>query len=178
MLQRVLAARAGEVTDERRDLVVHHQRQVGLGVLDLDFRAGLDVGIDGEGVDVVGFVDGRGLGARLVEAVTLLQRCHLQLVNRLDDLVEFALQAVVVADVEVAAEQGVEGLIEVGARGFQMSGLIVGLAGSVFLLRLRDHGVGGIGLRRGSRRLRRGGNRRRNLGLGRLLGDEIDAGEK
>ena len=104
--------------------------------------------------------------------------CHLQLVYRLDDLVEFALQAVVVADVEIAAEQRVEGLIEVGARGFQMSGLIVGLAGGVFLLSLRDHGVGGIGLRRGSGGLRHGRNRRRNLGFGRLLGDQIGAGEK
>ena len=149
VLQRGLAARAGEVVDEHRDLVIHHQRQVGLGVLDLGFGHGPDVGIDREG-DVVGFVDGRGLGARLAEAVALLQRRHLQLVDRLDDLVEFALQLLVVAHIQIAAQQGIEGLIEIGLRRLQMSRLIVGLAGGILLLCLRDQGIDGIGLRLGS----------------------------
>ena len=116
-------------------MVVQHQRQVGLGGLDLGFGLGLDVGIDREG-NVVGFVDGRRLGTLLAEAVALLQRDQLQFVNRLDDLVEFLLQPLVVADIEVAGDQQVEGLVEVLSGGFQVAGIVVGLPGRLLLLGL------------------------------------------
>ena len=82
---------------------------------------------------------------RCSEAVALLQRCHLQFVNGLDNLVELTLQLLVVADVQVAGQQGVEGLVEVVLGGLQMAGLVVGLSGGVLLLGLRDQGLGRIG---------------------------------
>ena len=84
---------------------------------------------------------GAGSERCFLEAVALLQGGHLQLVNGLDHLVELALQLLVVADIEVAGEQGVEGLVEVRLGGFQMAGLVVGLPGGVLLFGLGDQGV-------------------------------------
>ena len=56
---------------------------------------------------------GAGSERGSVKPSPCLQRRHLQLVDGLDDLVEFALQPLVVADVEVAGQQGVERLVEV-----------------------------------------------------------------
>ena len=64
----------------------------------------------------------------------------------LDDLVEFALQPFIVADVEIAGEQGVKRLVEVLLGGFQMVRLVVGLSGCVLLFRLRNQRLGRIGL--------------------------------
>ena len=127
MFQRGLAARAGEVVDEHRHLIVEYQRQVGFGGLDLSFSRGADVGVNREG-DVVGFVDGRGLRTLLGKSVTLLHRSHFQLVHRLDDLVELILQPLVAADIEVAGEHGIERLIEVLLGRVKMAGTIVRLA--------------------------------------------------
>ena len=136
--------RAGKVVNKHGHLVVEHQRQVRLGGLDLGFGLGLDIGIDGES-DVVGFVDGRRLRARLAETVPLLQRSHFEFVDGLDDLVEFAFQSFIVADVEIAGEQRVECLVKVLLGGFQMVGLVVGLSGGVLLFGLRDQRLGRIG---------------------------------
>ena len=97
MFESVASLGAGEVVDEHRDLIVEHERQVGLGGLDLGLSLGADVGIDGER-NVVGFVDGSGLGALLGEAIALLKRDQFELADSLDDLVEFVLQARVVAN--------------------------------------------------------------------------------
>ena len=60
---------------------------------------------------------------------------------------ELALQAIVVAHVQAAGEQGVECLVEVFFCRLQMARLIVGLPGCVLLFGLRDQGVGRIGQR-------------------------------
>ena len=138
--------RAGVIVDEHRHLIVEHQRQVRLGGLDLGLGRGPDVGIDRKG-DVVGFVDGRRFGAWLGETVALLQRRHFKLVDGLDNLVELALQPLVVADVEIAGQQRVERLIEVLLGRLQMVRPIVGLSGCVLLLGLRNQRLGRIGLR-------------------------------
>ena len=106
----------------------------------------LDVGVDGEG-DVVGLVDGRGLGALLGEAIALLQRGQFQLAHRLHDLVEFPLQPFVIPQVKIAGQQQVERLVKVGFRSLQVSGLVIRLAGRIFLLRLSDQRLGRIGFR-------------------------------
>ena len=62
----------GEVIDEARDLVGHHQRQVGAGGFDFGFGFGFNVLVDGWS-EFVGFVDGRGLRFLLGESVALLQ---------------------------------------------------------------------------------------------------------
>ena len=156
VLQRVASLGAGEIVDEHRDLIVEHERQVGLGGLDLGFGLGADLRIDGER-DVVGFVDRGRLGVLLGEAVALLQCNHFELVNALDDLVELVLQARVIANLDVARQQHVEGLVEVLFGGVEMSGLIVGLAGGIQLFGLRDQGIGCVGLRTRSSRRRAAG---------------------
>ena len=137
MLQGGAPARAGEVVDEHCDLIVQHQRQVGLGSLDFGCGLGLDVGIDREG-DVVGFVDRRWLRARLGKSVALLQRGQFKLMYGLDELVEFTFQPFVIAQVEIAGQQYVERLIEVGLGRLQVASLVIRLPGCVFLLRLGD----------------------------------------
>ena len=143
-----LSARTGEVVDETRHLVVEHQRQVGLGGFDFGFGLGLDVGIDGK-CDVVGFIDGRRLRAGLGKAVALFQRAQLQLVNGLDQFVELPLQPLVISQVEVAGQQGVERPVEVSLGSFQMTSLVIGLSSCVFLLRLGDQRLSRVGFGNG-----------------------------
>ncbi len=90
--QRVVAfLRVGEEVDVGGHVVVHHQRQVGLGGGQIGRGLGHQVGIDGEG-HVAGGFGGRDLlfGHK---AVALLERFHLQAVDLVDDLVELVLQA-------------------------------------------------------------------------------------
>ena len=89
-----------------------------------------------------------------------LQGGQLQFVDCLDNLLELALQPIVVAHVQVAGEQGVECLVEVFLGRFQMARLIVGLPGCILLFGLRDQGVGRIGQRLGLRGFRDGSWRR------------------
>ena len=95
--------------------------------------------------DVVGFVDGRWLGALLGEAVSLAQGDLLELANAVDDLVELLLQTRVVAEVEVARQQDVERLVEALAGGIKMAVLVLGLACLVELVGPGDQGVYRIG---------------------------------
>ena len=108
-----------------------------MGVLHLRFGLGADAGIDREG-DLVGFVDGRGLGFLLGEAVARLEGHHLEVVDALDQLVEFLLQAVVAAHVVPGLQQQVEGAVEIILGGIEVAGVVVGQARLVFLLDLGD----------------------------------------
>ena len=58
------ASAIGEVGDVTGDLVGHHQRQVGVSVLDIGFGFGFGAGIGGRS-EFVGLVDGRGFGLLL-----------------------------------------------------------------------------------------------------------------
>src|SRR6266536_5215569 len=106
------APTVGEVIDVAGDLVGHHQGQVGVGRLDLSLRLGLDVKINRR-CDLVRFVDWSGLGFLLGETIALLQGRKLQTVNSVQNAVEFVLQVIVGFKIKPAAQQLVEGGVEV-----------------------------------------------------------------
>ena len=137
------ASAIGEVVDVASDLVGHHQRQVGVRGLDLGLGLGLHGLVDG-GRAFVGLVDGRGLGLLLGESVSLLERGEFELVDAVEDAVEFGFEAIVGLEVESAAEELVEGGVEVGLGGFEMAVAIVVLAGLVFFFDAGDEVADGI----------------------------------
>ncbi len=65
-----------------------------MGGFDFGFGFGFDVLVNG-GSQLVGFVDGRGLGLLLGESVALLQGGYVEGVDAVEKAVEFALEAVV-----------------------------------------------------------------------------------
>src|SRR5579862_465401 len=141
------AATAGEVVDESSDLIGHHQRQIGVRGLDLGFGLGFDVRIGG-GVEFVGFVDRSRLGLLFSESVALLQGGEFEVVDSVEQTVEFVLKPVVGFQVKSAAEKLVEGVVEILLGGFEVAILIVLLAGLIFLLDAGDQVSDGIDLER------------------------------
>ncbi len=137
----------GEIVDEAGHLIGHDQRQSGAGGADFGFGFGFQVCVRG-GVEVVGFVDGRGFRLLLGEAVALLQSGHFQAVGAFEDAIKFLLQAIVGAQVETAAQQLVEGGIKILFGGFEMTGAIVFLAGLIFLFHAGNQVAHGIDLQR------------------------------
>ena len=61
----------------------------------------------------------------LRKAVSLLLGGEFEAVDAVENAVEFALQAIVGAEIESAAEQQVEGGVEILLRGFEVAGAIV-----------------------------------------------------
>ena len=94
--------------------------------LDLSLRLGDHLGIGSRG-NGVGFVDGRGLGFLRVRLWSGASQA--KLIDALHHAVEFLLQAIVGADVQVAVQQSVESIIEVLLGGVGIAGLIVGQPG-------------------------------------------------
>ena len=127
-----------------------------MGVGQLGLRLCLDGRIDGEG-DVVGLIDGRGLGAALGESIAGLQRLQLQLVSRLDDPVELALQPLIALDTDRSTQQEVEGGVEVVLGRLHVSGRVVGLTPGVFSFGAGDQLFHGVDRGRRWGRLRRYG---------------------
>ena len=124
------ASVARKVGDVASDLVGHHQRQVGVRVLDLSLRFGFDAGIGGRG-KFVGYVDGRRLGFLL--GILRVGAPRIEFVDAGDHVVEFLLQAVVGADIEIAAQQRVQSIVEILLSIFGLAGLLVGQSRLVFL---------------------------------------------
>src|SRR5579864_1465121 len=101
-------------------------------VLDLGLSFGFDVGI-GRGSQAVGLVDGRRLGLLLLLRVGIGGgSTGIKLVDALDDAVKFFLKALVGADVEIAAQQRVEGVVEILLGLIRFARLLVGQPSFVF----------------------------------------------
>ncbi len=147
-------ATLGIEIDKSGNLVGHHERQVGGGGLDFGLGLGLNAGVNRRG-EFVGFVDWRWFGFLLGEAVALLKGKKFQAIDAIENAVQFFFQAIVGAEVEPAAQQLVEGGIEILLGGFQVSGAVVLLPGLIFLFDTCDQFSNRIGLQ-GLRNLARG----------------------
>src|SRR6202008_3538775 len=109
---------------------------------------------------LVRLVDGGRFGFLLGESISLLERLHFKAIDALDNAVEFTLQARIGIDFQIAAQQQVEGMIEILTSCLEVPGRVILLARLVLLLNLGDQ----VGHRVGRRRRSRFG-----AGLGRLL---------
>ena len=141
-----------EVVDKARDLVGHHQRQVGTSGLDLGFGLCFYAFIDRR-CEFVGFVDGRWFRLLLGKPIPLLQGGKFQIIDAVQNAVEFPLQPVVGAEVESAAQQLVKCGVEILLGGFEMAGMIVILTGLVLFFDPGDQVGDGVHCER-LRRLR------------------------
>ncbi len=72
------------------------------------------------------------------KSVALLERLHLQRIDRVDNAIELILQLRRGLDVEVAREHQINGAIEVGFCFRKLSTLVIGFALGIRLLNLRD----------------------------------------
>src|SRR5208282_3449095 len=81
-----------------------------MGRFDLSLSLGDDLGIGGRG-NAVGLVDGGGFG--LLRFGVGCQAAEIEMVYALNDAVKFLFQPVVRADVEVALQQSVKGIVEI-----------------------------------------------------------------
>jgi hypothetical protein len=142
----------GEGVDPAGDVVVHDQRQVGGGGLQLGRDLADKLGVGREG-DLIGGVGGRFFeGGR--KAVALLERDEFQRVDGREQLIELVGKLRVVLQVHAAGEHGVDRGIEVLARGFQMLAVVAADAGIVAGFHLRDERLHLLGvLLRGERLL-------------------------
>ena len=156
--------RVGEEIDVAGDVVVEHERKIGLRGLQLGLDLRFERGVDGEG-DIVGDVDRGGLDFRR-EAVALFQRVHLEGVDGIHDVLELGGELGVVLEVEAAAQHLVDGVVETGLGGLQVPGAIVAHARLVGLLDGVDELL--VSLLLGP--LTRGGSRRSRLRRGGRLG--------
>ena len=129
------ASAIGEVGNEAGDLVGHHQRQIGARVLDVGFGLGFGAGIGGRS-EAVSLVDGSRLGFLLL-LLRLLgvggRSAGIKIVHALNDAVEFFFEAGIGSDVKTAAQQGVEGGVEILLGVVRLAGMIVGESGLIFL---------------------------------------------
>lgn len=160
----VSALGVGEEVDEGGDIVIHDQGKVRVGGGEIGFSAGDEVGIDLEG-DVVGDVGRRGLDLGR-EAVTLLERLHLERVDLIDDAIEFVEELWIAFDVQAAGEHDIDGVVKLHFGLGKPSFAIVGVAGGVSGFNLGDEIVDLLLLRIDRRRRGRGlRGRRRGSGL-------------
>ena len=96
----VPALGVGKKIDEGGHVVVHHQRQIGLGSGQIGARLGNQIGVHGEG-HVAGHV-GRGglyLGDK---SVALLERLHFEGVDLVDNVVELVRELRGAPDIDAA----------------------------------------------------------------------------
>ncbi len=144
------ASTTREISDVTGDLVGHHERQVGVRTLDFGLGLRLGTGVGG-GRHSVGLVDGRGFSLlllillRLLRTLSSVGTSRVKFVHALDDAVKFLLQAIVGAYVEIAAQQRVDGSVEILFGLFGFARVIVGEAVLVFLFNARDQIGDGIG---------------------------------
>src|SRR5579864_5768651 len=114
-------------------------------VLDLGLGFSFDVGV-GRGRQAVGLVDGRRLGLLLLLRVGIGgSSTGIKFVDPLNDAVEFILQALVGADVEIAAQQRVERVVEILLGLIRFACLLVGQPSFVFFFRTSDERCDRIG---------------------------------
>ncbi len=105
--------------------------------LDLGFGLRLHVLVDGRS-GFVRLVDRRGLGLLLGESIALLEGGDFEVVDAVENAIEFGFEAIVRLEIEPAAEELVEGGVEVRLGGLEMAVAIVVLAGLVFLFDAGD----------------------------------------
>src|SRR6478672_6550215 len=126
------ATPARKVVDVTGDLVRHHQRQVGVGGLDLGSRLGFQARINRVVVNLVGLVDRCWLRLLLNRGRFGLESSELQVVHAFEHTIHLALKTLIGTDVGGATLEKVErpgkvllGQIVVPVRVFLLASLIL-----------------------------------------------------
>ncbi len=103
--------------------IVDHQRQIGLRGLEFCNRLRLDGRVHGES-DIVGDIHRSrfNLGRK---SISLLERLHLQRIDRIDHAVELIPQLGLGPQVEIAGQHQVHGAIEVCLGGLQFARVVI-----------------------------------------------------
>src|SRR6266700_391475 len=104
-----------EVRDITRDLIDHHEWQVGMGLSKLSFGLGFCSGI-GSRRYTTRLVDGCrfGLLLRFLRSLSLGGgSARINLVDPLDDAIEFLLETIVGADIQVTGKQRIQSAIKI-----------------------------------------------------------------
>ena len=116
----------GKEVDEGGDVVVHHQRQVGVGGGQIGPGPGHNIRVHHEG-HILGHI-----GRRLLffghKAIAQLQRLHLQRIHRVHNAVELLLQLCIALDIDATGQHQVHGAIELSLGFGQLTFAIGGLA--------------------------------------------------
>ena len=135
--QRVVALlRVGKEIDVGGHIVVHDQRQIGVGCGQIGSGFGHQFGVNNEG-HVFGGLGRRGLlfGHK---SIALLESVHLERAHAVHNAVELLLQLGIASDVDAGGEHEVDGAIKLLFGLNQSPFVIVGLAAGVGVLHLLD----------------------------------------
>src|SRR6266536_5578289 len=125
-----------EVCNVSRHLIGHHKGQVRARVLDLSLSFCLDAGIGG-GSDAIGLIDRRWLRFLLCLRIDA-RAAWIELVYPGNNTVEFFLQAIVGANVQIAAKQRIERIVETLLGFVRLTSLMLSQARLIFLFGASD----------------------------------------
>ena len=146
-LHNCAAARGLKEVQEGQHLVVHGQRQIVRNVFGGFLGARFQAGIDREG-HLRDFVNRRGYRGGLVETISGAEGLQLVGVDGVHHAVKEFAQLRVGIRIVTALQHPIDGLVEIPAGRFEVSGLIVLFAGSEFFFDSLDQVLPGIGDRR------------------------------
>ena len=127
-----------EKIQERQHFIVHRQRQIVSGIFRRFLGALLQTWIYRKG-HLCHFIDRRRHRGRFLKAVPCAEGLQLVGVNGVDHPVKQFAQSWITLQVVAAFQHGIDGIVELFARGLQMAGLEVSLAGSESRLHSGNH---------------------------------------